>query len=112
MCGALQKLRNNNKTGCILEAKLRQKFAGIKENTTVVSTPEVDDSATKQRRTASYRCDWAGKQFEDYGEVAKFKTEEPLQSQQLERQEYTPLEDANMSKELNNTVVFAGPEDM
>jgi hypothetical protein len=111
LCGAVQKLRNDNETGCILEAKLRQKFVGIKENTTDVSRPEVDDRTKKRRRT-TYRCDWADKQFEDYGEVEKFNIEEPQRSQQLESREITLFGNANMSEKMNNTVVFEGPEDM
>ena len=111
LCGAVQKLRNDNETGCILEAKLRQKFVGIKETNTNVSMPEVD-YRTKKRRRTTYRCDWADKQFEEYGEVEKFKSEEPRKSQQLESREYTLLENANISEKMNDNEVFEGPEDM
>ena len=53
------------------------------------------------------RCDLAEKQFEDFGEDAKFKKAEQMQSQDLETQEYTQIEDGNMLEKLNNSVVYA-----
>ena len=82
-----------------------------KKNNTVVRKPETDEQATKQRRT-TYKCDWAERQFEDFGEEAKIKKAEQMQPQGLEAQEYTETEDENMSEKLNNSVLYAGPEEM
>ena len=35
-----------------------------------------------------------------------------MQPQGLEAQEYTETEDENMSEKLNNSVLYAGPEEM
>ena len=95
MYGAVQKLKNEKETGCILEAEKYDKKLQEKENSSAVSKIATDDQATKQQRTI-YGCDWAEKQFKDLCEVTEVKTEEPLQSQDLETQEYTPKKDANM----------------
>ena len=43
---------------------------------------------------------------------AKIKKAEQMQPQVLEAQEYTETEDENMSEKLNNSVLYAGPEEM
>ena len=111
LCGAVQKLRSDKETGCILEAKIRQKIVEKKKNSTVVRKPETDEQGTKRRRT-TYKCDWAERQFEDFGEDAKVEKAEQMQQQGLEAQEYRKTEDENMSEKLNNSVLYAGPEEM
>ena len=68
-----------------VSSKIRQII--VEKNTSFVSQPKIDDQATKQRKT-TYACDWEEKQFKDFGAVAEVKTEESLQTQDLETQEY------------------------